>query len=274
MLTNHKLLLDQHCPMCQLYGKGFKKMGLIDSETINYYQTVDEAVFSNINQRRAKSEVALYNENTGETTYGIDSFLTILGHRSALLRSLFKQVWLHWPLTKLYRFISFNRHIIAGHSVPVSARACVPPVHYGYRWTYIVLTAIFTGFIVNHFSVLLDAKLGFTHQPWREYLICFGQIGWQFIVLTLLKPSRRIDYLGNMSTVSFIGGLLLIPLFVANYFLDLPWFLLGGGFGLVVLSMFVMHLKRCASLGLPLLVSVSWIGYRTIILLVILFSLN
>lgn len=270
MLTNHKLLIDQHCPLCQAYGNGFQKMGLIDSKTVNYYQTADEQVFSQIDQRRAKSEVALFNEKTGETIYGVDSFLLILSQNNRFLKLFFKQPWFHGPASKLYRFISFNRHIIAGHSASISARACVPPLHLGYRWAYILITPLFTGLIVNQFSLLLDTKLGLTHQSWREYAICFGQIGWQFLLLTLLRPSKRIDYLGNMSTVSLIGGLLLIPLFTLNFYLDLSWLVFAGGFGMVVMFMFWMHLKRCARLGLPLLVSISWIVYRTIVLIWIL----
>lgn len=274
MLANHKLLLDQHCPLCQAYGSAFKKLKLVDSDTITYFQTVEPAIFDNIDQPRAKSEIALYNEKTGKTTYGIDSFLTILGHKSRFLQVLFKQKWFHWPMSKLYRFISFNRHVIAGHSAPISARACIPNKHAAYRWMYILLTAIFTGLIVNYFSFLLDTKLAVTHQWWREYAICFGQIGWQFILLTLLKPSKRLDYIGNMSTISFSGGFLLLPLFVVNYYLDLPWLLLVGGFGMVVFTMLMLHLKRCKNLGLPLLVSLSWVMYHTIALIFVLFSLN
>lgn len=180
------------------------------------------------------------------------------------------QKWITIPITIINRFFSYNRNAILGVADHNWQQIWIPTDQKIYRWAYILLTALFTGLIVNQFSLLLDTKLGLTHQPWREYAICYGQIGWQFLLLTLLRPSKRIDYLGNMSTVSLIGGLLLLPLFALNFYLDLSWLVFAGGFGMVVMFMFWMHLKRCARLGLPLLVSISWIVYRTIVLIWIL----
>jgi hypothetical protein len=183
------------------------------------------------------------------------------------------QKWITIPITIINRFFSYNRNAILGVADHNWQQIWIPTNQKIYRWAYILLTALFTGLIVNQFSLLLDTKLGLTHQPWREYVICYGQIGWQFALLTLLRPSKRIDYLGNMSTISFIGGLLLLPLFLINFYLDLSWQVFAGGFGIVVMFMFWMHLKRCAKLSLPLLVSISWIAYRTLVLLLILMNL-
>lgn len=269
MLSNNKLLIDQNCPLCKVYGTCFTKMGLIDSKTVSYYQTVDAEIFHQIDADRAKSEVALIDSKTGKTVYGIDAFIKILaGNRRFLIR-FFNQPIIHFFLTKLYRFISYNRHVIAGSHSPSNGRNCVPAVHLGYRWLYVILAALFTGFMVNHFAVLLDQELGLQSVFWREYAICFGQIVWQFGWLSIVDSSKRLDYLGNMSTVSVMGGLLLLPLFALNAVVDLSAIALFAGFGIIVGWMFLQHLKRCKKLGLPLSASISWVLFRTLVLVLI-----
>ncbi len=273
MITNHKLIIDKSCPMCSLYGKCFTKMGLIDKNTIAYYQNVNRKIFDQIDEKRAKSEVALVHPRSGKTLYGIDAFMRIISDNSPVLKRLFHVKWIYFLLRKLYRFISFNRKVIAGKEIGVNERDCTPPVHVPYQISYLLIAAWFTGFMVNNFSALLDAELGVVHFGWREYAICFGQIGWQFLALSLIQPNKRLRYLGNMSTVSIIGGLLLIPLLIVDHFIDFSWMQLLVGFGLIVGTMFYLHVQRCKRLELPFIVSISWMAFRTIVLIIMLYFL-
>ena len=93
MLTNNKLLIDQDCSMCGIYAKFFVKSGCVDLSTIVFYQTVPDEVFNQIDKKRATSEVALYNSKTGETIYGINSFITILGHRYPFVPARDGRAW-------------------------------------------------------------------------------------------------------------------------------------------------------------------------------------
>ncbi|NOQ73190.1 MAG: hypothetical protein GQ574_14380 [Crocinitomix sp.] len=256
--------------MCSLYGNCFTRLGLIDQNTVVFYQNVNRKVFDQIDEKRAKSEVALVHPRSGKTVYGLDAFLKILSNERSVLKRLFQVKWLYFLLEKLYRLISFNRKVIAGSTDSSDGRVCTPPIHIPYRIIYLILVALFTGLMVNGFTTLLDAELGVAHVGWREYAVCFGQIAWQFAALSLIDPAKRLDYLGNMSTVSIIGALLLIPLFIADYFLDFCWMQLMIGFALVVGTMFYLHVKRCKRLGLPFIVSASWVMFRTIVLIIVL----
>lgn len=273
MITNHKLIIDKSCPMCSLYGRCFTKMGLIDEDTIVYYQNVNRKIFDQIDDKRAKSEVALVHPRSGKTTYGIDAFMRIISDKKPILKRLFQVKWIYFLLSKLYRFISFNRKVIAGRSVGINERDCTPPVHIPYRIVYLLIAALFTGFMVNSFSALLDAELRVVHFGWREYAICFGQIGWQFLALSLIQPNKRLAYLGNMSTVSIIGGLLLVPLLISDHYIDFSWMQLLIGFTLIVGTMFSLHVQRCKRLGLPFIVSISWVMFRALVLMVMLYFL-
>ncbi len=274
MLTNNKLLIDQDCPMCGIYAKFFLKSGCVDSNTIVFYQTVPEEVFNQIDKKRATSEVALYNEKTGETMYGINSFITILGHRYPWIKRLFDRKIPLFLITKLYRFISFNRSVISGKVQSAVQRSCEPPVHLAYRWTYLILATLFAGFTMHQFSTLLYSSFGESPLFWQEYAVCFGQLIWQFFALSLISTKKRLTYLGNMSTVSLISSLLLIPLIIVSNFIDVRTLFILIYFGLVVGWMFILHLKRCVTLKLPFTTSLSWILYRTLILIILLMNLK
>jgi hypothetical protein len=270
MLSNHKLILDKNCPICGLYANCLKKIRLIDDNTIAYYQNVNRKVFEQINAERAKSEVALVHPRSGKTKYGVDAFIKILTNDKPRLDRFFHLKYVYFLIEKLYRLISFNRKVIVGGGIVENGRGCAPRVHVPYRIAYILIAALFTGLMVNGFTAALDTELGVNHMGWREYAVCFGQIFWQFAVLSIVRPSKRLAYLGNMSTVSIIGGLLLIPLLLVNQFIDLNWLVLLFGFSAIVGTMFLMHVKRCKRLGLPFIVSISWVLFRTIVLVLVL----
>lgn len=271
MIQSRKLIIDENCPICASYGNWFIKLKLIDKQTIVHYQTINQKLFDQIDAERAKSEVAFLNPRSGKIKYGIDAFLEILTQKSKVLKSFFSLVIVYFLAKKLYRFISFNRHMISGGLfVENTQRNCVPAIHKPYRWAYLIIAALFTGFMVNEFTFLVDQKAGVSHSAWREYVVCFGQVVWQFIALSFIHSNKRLAYLGNMSTVSIIGGVLLIPLLLLNFFFDLSLIQLLLGFSLIVSTMLVLHIKRCKQLGLPLLVSLSWVVFRTLVLIIVL----
>lgn len=269
MLKNKKLLLDKDCPMCRLYGQCFIQMKLIDKNTLDPYQTISSEYTAEIDMERAKNEIALYDEQNHTTEYGIDAFIAIIAQKRKLLAAFLKSPVVYFFLWRLYRFISYNRKLIAPAQGEWNTRDCTPDVNYTYRWAYIIIVAILTGIILNRFTFYLFPQIGFQYHWYQELLICIGQVIWQGAALTLLYYSKSLDYLGNMSTVSMIGGLLLLPLLIAGQWLSLSAPLLVGYFGFVVGIMLMEHIRRCGLLELPLLVTCSWIAYRGSILLLI-----
>ena len=91
MLKNRKLLIDQDCHMCNIYGKCFSKIGLIDKNTISPYQTIHDSYANQIDMERAKNEIALLNTETSTTHYGIDAMIEIVVHRAVFLKKIITQ---------------------------------------------------------------------------------------------------------------------------------------------------------------------------------------
>lgn len=272
MIKNKKLLIDADCPMCRIYGKGFEKLQLIDSETVTSYQTAGDQYCWDVNLDRARSEIAFLDTKTKETVYGIDAFIEIISQNSPRFKHFLSLTPIHWVLLKFYRFISFNRKVIASSSSSNAALTCEPDTHKTYRWTYIFSTAIFTGFVLSIFGQRLSAAVGFTYFPMVEYAICFGQIIWQGSLAKRFYNEKFLDYLGNMSTVSLLGALLLVPAILIQSLLGLGPLYLITAFGLVLLIMLQTHLSRCKKLNISNRLTFSWISYRILILAVLIFA--
>ena len=273
MLKNNKLLIDQDCPMCDAYGAGFTKFGMVDVQTVCPYQQVDNTLAHQIDMNRARSEIALFDETTAQTVYGIDAMIAIMTHGLPGIKRLLHRRWLYVPLRTLYRFISYNRKVIYPAAPRSGQRDCTPPLHRAYRWLYISLVALFTGLVLNRYAALMTAEWNLVPSSWREYAVCFGQVLWQGAVILAVDPRKSLAYLGNMSTVSLGGAILLLPLLLLAAWISVPPLMLLGYFVVVVGGMLLEHLRRCRLLGLPWVVTGSWVAFRTAVLALILVPL-
>ena len=272
MIKNHKLLIDQHCPMCAAYGSTFTKLNMVDGNTIDPYQIIDEEHTQHIDMHRATNEIALHNTQTKETKYGLDAMFHIVSQGQQWIKDILYFPLLFIPLKYLYKLITYNRKVIVGGtSFHKGERACNPDRNLFYRSLFIGLSAWFTAVVLNSYFGLVGQYFGF-ESPWYvEYFICFGQIAWQGIMIQFISPKNGWDYLGNMSAVSALGGVLLLPVLLLTSFVTLSGYALLGIFGLVVGVMLMEHVRRCKSMQLGWWPTISWVLYRNLVL--VLFTL-
>lgn len=265
-LNNHKLIIDRDCPMCQLYGRTFEKTGMLEQGSCSPYQTIDGVICNQIDMAKARNEIAFYNTKTKEVFYGLDSLVYIITHHFSFLKPFLKSVPVDIFLRKLYKFISFNRKVIAPSFQKPNERVCTPEFNLKYRFLYLLFVVLLSSTVLSHFTKPINELMGWSNYWEREFLVCFGQIFWQSMVLYKLPKEKLLDYLGNMMTVSLIGTLLLLPILLINApspILNLAYF------GAVVGFMFFEHIRRCKILNIGGLPSVSWLVYRLAVLIVI-----
>lgn len=268
-LKDHVILYDQDCPLCNAYTGAFVKTGMLDHNGRQPFSQADQHIKSLIDHERASDEIALIDMKTGSVRYGIDSLFKILAHRFPVLRCLFSSPLFRACMSKLYFFVSYNRKIVAPGKQFESPTSCTPSFNLKYRWAFILFAWLITSLVltsyVGHLIPLLPpTTLG------REFIICGGQLAFQGIILLILNRKRTLHYLGNMMTVSLIGALLLLPAIILGNLnvIQTPYFFLGW-FGLVVCFMLAEHKRRATILGLPLLVSGTWVFYRVLVLFLI-----
>ena len=266
-LNNHTFIYDNQCPMCNIYSKGFIKAGMLDENGREAFTELSVKNKSLIDFNRAKNEIALVDHAKNKVIYGLDSLLLIIGNSFPILEKIARIKPFYWFFKKLYSFVSYNRKQINPSAKDEIETACIPDFNLKYRLIFIAFVVLSSSYILSIFSTKLG--LGLSQNFMREFAICLGQILWQTVFLKFYLKEKFWDYLGNMMTVSLIGTLLLLP----SLFLNLNPISSIFYFGIVVLIMFLEHIRRCKILELNFFPTISWMIFRMIVL-VILITLN
>jgi hypothetical protein len=176
-------------------------------------------------------------------------------------------------MRKVYAFISYNRKVIipasAAPSAPARTPILQPSFHLKYRIAWLVTTILIAAGILTRYAHLLTGALP-EGGPWREYLICTGQVAYQGMVVSILAPNKRWDYLGNMMTISLAGSLALLPAIGIAAITHLSSLVATAWFLIVAALMLLEHIRRTRLLGLDWTLTISWALYRLLVLLLIL----
>jgi len=267
-LAGYTILYDAECPMCNLYTQAFISTGMLDNAGRAPYQQMPVAACPLVDRQRAMNEIALVNTQTGEVTYGIQSIFKVIGNAFPVFGPLFKFGPFAWLMGKIYAIISYNRRVI----VPAVADniGLQPTFKLHYRLVWLLFTCLATGAILTQYAAKFTElmPLGGTY---REYIICGSQVFFQGLIISLYRPAKRWDYLGNMMSISFGGALLLLPVLIAGHFMLINVWLYLTWFFMVVGCMLLEHIRRSELLGLGWVLTISWVAYRLGVLLLILY---
>jgi hypothetical protein len=266
-MNKYNLLIDEDCPMCRVYGKY-----LANKKDVNLtsYQVEKKNANPHVDFETAKNRIALVaSDGQNHTTYyGVDAMLIAFRNSFPRLVSLFKKEMPYRLMSYFYNFISLNRKVIAP-ARPRHDYMCIPDFDLNYRLAYIVLTALFTSFILNVYCGNIFEVMGLAPSMVRELIICFGQILWQSIVFRKWDREYKMEYLGNMMTVSMIGGLLLVPMILLRMVFEFSVWVELAYFFVVVNIMLLEHMRRCSILLLGWMPSISWVIYRVVVMIIL-----
>jgi hypothetical protein len=268
-LENQTLLYDEDCPLCSLYTTGFVKSGMLDENGRKSYCQLSEEEQSFVDLKRAPNEIALVDNKTKTVTYGIDSLIKVVGFSFPLIEKTATIKPVHYILRKLYSFVSYNRKvIIPGNIKEENKLQCTPDFNYKYRFLFIAFALTITTFALFAYSNLIPIlpKTSIV----REVALAFGQIVFQSLFLLKFNKQTIINYAGNLMTVSLMGSLILLPIWIVSQFINIPAIIILGWFALTVFIMFAEHFRRIKILKLPYYLCYTWILYRILALLLIL----
>lgn len=268
-LENHTLLYDEDCPLCQVYTSGFIKTGMLDQNGREPFSALSSESQKFINLERASNEIALVDNENKTVIYGIDSLLKVLGVRFPIIEKIGHLKPVKFLLKKLYSFISYNRKVIIPSEEHTSdALQCLPSFNVKYRLLYILFLMIVTMFTLFHFSKNISTL---PHESlMREGFITIGQLVFQGLLIYKLDKKTILNYFGNVMTISLMGSLLLLPLLIINWSVQISETILLIWFGITVLLMFLEHKRRVKLLKLPSYLTYTWVVYILLILLTIL----
>lgn len=269
-LENQTLLYDEDCPLCSLYTTGFVKSGMLDKNGRKSYCQLSEEEQTFVDLKRAPNEIALVDNKTKTVIYGIDSLIKVIGFSFPLIEKIATLKPIHFILTKLYSFVSYNRKVIipGGNTKGENKLQCTPDFNYKYRFLFIAFALTLTSLVLFGYSNLIPNLP--KSNIIREVILAFGQIVFQSLFLLKMNQKTIINYAGNLMTVSLMGSLILTPILILNQFINVPEIVTLGWFGITVFIMFAEHFRRVKVLKLPSYLCFTWVIYRIIALLFIL----
>lgn len=259
MTTNNvELLIDEDCPMCNLYGKYLAKNKLVN---LNSYQNSVLEKDCKVNYEKAKNQIALVDKDNNKTLYGLEALYRAFGPK---FPKLIKFLQMKIPaafMPIVYAFISYNRKQIA----PSTSKICNPNFILKYRIAYLVFGIIISAFIFKIFckNLVFDFVHFFTFQNILFLLMvhfCF-----QFIILSKYDFEKRINYLGNLCTVFIIGNLLLVPIILLSTFLELSNWNIAIYITVSLTFILKLHFKRCKIIAVGFLPSISFMAFLFLI---------
>ncbi len=129
------VIYDADCPACEVYTKGFVKLGLLAPEARQSNQTFrDQHIIDRLDPERMRHELPLVDLEGPEVRYGVDALLTVIGFRFPRFARLVQRTFLYGWAKKLYAFVSYNRRIM----IPTAPERWqlldfAPRFHLGYR---------------------------------------------------------------------------------------------------------------------------------------------
>lgn len=266
-LNNHIILYDADCPMCTLYTKAFTNTGMLDEQGRVSYQDMPQEACTLVDRQRAVNEIALVNIQTGDVIYGVPSLFKVIGNSFPVFKPLFGFGPFLWLMQKVYAFISYNRRVI----IPAAYQptGIQPTFRLGYRLAYLIFTWLVVGGVLTAYAHLLMPLVP-VGDPLREYYICGGQMLFQGVVISAYAPAKLWEYLGNMMTISLAGALLLLPVLLIASFIAMPPVMAILCFLAVAGLMFLEHIRRTKLMQLGWMLTITWVVYRLLLLIIIL----
>ncbi len=267
-LENHTIIYDAECPLCNAYTQGFIKYKMLDINGRTAFQQFDFDNNTEIDKTKAANKIVLFNSETNEITYGLPSLIKIIGFNYPNLAKLANISVIHFVLSLLYSFISYNRKMIAPSKI-TNENSGNPSINLPHRIAFIACCAILVHVIVTwYFQRFL---LPFMHLRFNlpDVVLFLAQFPFQALVFYLFKQNNFYDYAGQLAFVSALAafGLLIagIAFKVLLYFHFDIQFLGIITYGAAFMFMFYEHLRRVKLYNWSIWICVSWIVFRLLI---------
>lgn len=203
MSQKEQLFYDTDCPMCSWYTSQMEDKGLLKKGVRTPHHHIRALNSSNLDVERSRDEIALYNHQSGETLYGLEAMLHLVGRQFPRLERIGRIPWVKWSCQKVYRFVSFNRQIIASNGKKPTALDCTPHYHRGYRWAFVVFAALVSVALTWGFANWFDLD--------RNGIFWAITTGWLVFFLTTLpffNYRKWFDLTSHTASVMLQGVLI------------------------------------------------------------------
>lgn len=128
-----------------------------------------------------------------------------------------------------------------------------------------------SSFALSSFAKIIQEYLAIQYDYSSEALMVMGQVGFQWLFMAKCSWLERKVYALIAITVSMIGSLLLLPLIAYNQIFTVSALEATAYFFVVVGIIFVVHHLFLTRQKLPIFLTFTWVGYRLLLLIYVVF---
>lgn len=138
------------------------------------------------------------------------------------------------------------------------------------RLLYALSAIVFTAWALSLYAVYLRRFIAIHYSFYFELAMVLGQLLFQTLFIRKRPLQLKFRYYLHLLTVSFIGSVLLWLMIGVHALWPVTDTISLFYFFVVVVIMFFEHKRRLVHLGLPFYLSLTWLLYRSLILIYIL----
>lgn len=262
VLANKWIIYDGNCGLCIKSKNLLTKVGLFpDSKCLNYHE-LDEHIRVKVDVERFRYEMALVDQLSNDTKYGLEGILNIFSERISWLKHIRRGTLIFMILEYFYHTISYNRYVLFPRK-QVFKCDCDPPfvLKYYQRWMLIGIVIAMTFSLF--FGVILAPLFGVSPIAFGLKMLVVVGAGWvlQMIIAAAMMTNDQFrDYSRHIALIMVVGVSLLLPVMALFTIFSPNHFELFVGLSVLVSSivMLVMHIKRIRFVGVSQAWTLSW----------------
>lgn len=262
VLADKWIIYDGNCGLCLNSKRLLTKIGLFpDSRCLNYHE-LDESINAKVDPEHFRYEMALVDENSNETKYGLEGILSILSERLSLLKWIKSGSLFFMILEFFYHTISYNRYVLFPRK-QVFKCDCDPPFVRKYYQRWMGIGIVFSVIISFFFGVVLASLFDVSSIAFGLKMLVVVGAGWilQLIIAAAMMTNDQFrDYSRHIALIIVIGVSVLIPVILLSIVLSPNHLQLLAALSALVSSvvMLLMHMKRIRFMGIPQAWTLSW----------------
>ncbi len=260
-LANKWIIYDGNCGLCLNSKKWLTRLGIIpESKCLNYH-LLEEDLSGKIDPEHFRYEMALVDDTSDKTLYGLEGILEVFGARVSFVKGIKPGSFLFGILNFLYHTISYNRYFLFPRKSRFACE-CDPPFvrKYFLRWMVMglllamMISALFGAAVAGLFEKSVPEMAG-------QMLLIVGT-GWglQLLLSGLwMTRDQRRDYWRHLVLIMVAGVLILLPGMLFFWLPDTA-FATVAIVSVVASStvMSLMHFRRIRHMGLSQAWTISW----------------
>ena len=245
MNSHSKIIIyDDNCPLCAAYTNAFIETGLIKKEDRKNFSNIEPEWMAMVDIKRSANEIPVIDATTHQVWYGIDALLEILGQKIPFIKIAGNIPPVKWLLYKLYKFISYNRRVIVAGKQASGSYDCTPDFDIRYRLLFIIACLCFTTgmlFPIQHYLLRTSISNNSIQQLVYAYFILATV---NIAIASKLGKMKGMEYMGQVSMLALIAGLLAVPLILLNKYLHIQNTLFNSIYLGMIAIVFINEYRR------------------------------